>query len=50
MDSNSFTIDNRLFFSGVHATFRPEEALAHRDYVVKGEAENIIEDFVTGRM
>ncbi|MGE5598765.1 MAG: B12-binding domain-containing radical SAM protein, partial [Bacteroidota bacterium] len=28
-----------VVFGGVHATFRPEEALEHGDYVLRGEAE-----------
>lgn len=40
----------KIVFGGVHATFCPEEALSHGDYVVKGEAEKIIEDLVNGKI
>jgi len=36
----------RIVFGGVHATFCPEEALQHGDYVVLGEGENVIADLV----
>lgn len=40
----------RIALGGVHATFRPEEALQHADHVVAGEAEHVIADLVEGRI
>ncbi len=40
----------RIAFGGVHATFRPEEAVGFGDYAVQGEAENVIADLVEGRV
>ncbi len=40
----------RIVFGGVHATFLPEEALAHGDVVVRGEGETVIEDIASGRV
>lgn len=37
-----------IIHGGVHATLRPEEALAHCDYVVKGEGEQALGDLVEG--
>ena len=39
-----------LVFGGSHATFKPQEALAYGDLVVRGEAENIIEDIASGEV
>ncbi len=39
----------RLMMGGVHATFRPLEALQYADYVVTGEGENAIAEIVEGR-
>ncbi len=38
----------RIVFGGVHATFRPEEALAYADIVVCGEGETVIEPIARG--
>ncbi len=38
----------RIVFGGVHATFRPDEALAHGDVVVRGEGENVIQAVADG--
>ncbi len=40
----------RIVFGGVHATFRPEEALEHGDLVVRGEAESVIEAVASGEL
>jgi len=40
----------RIAIGGVHATFRPEEALQHADTVVTGEGEGVIGDLVEGRL
>ena len=40
----------RIMLGGVHATFRPDEAAEHADFVVKGEGENVIADIVEGRV
>lgn len=40
----------RIAIGGVHATFRPEEALQHADAVVTGEGEGVIADLVEGRL
>jgi anaerobic magnesium-protoporphyrin IX monomethyl ester cyclase len=37
-----------IVFGGVHATFMSEEALGHGDIVIRGEAENIIEQVASG--
>jgi len=37
-----------IVFGGIHATFVSEEALAHGDVVVRGEAENVIESIASG--
>lgn len=37
-----------IAFGGVHATMLPEEAIAHGDVVVCGEAENVIADVASG--
>lgn len=37
-----------IVFGGVHATFLPEEALAHGDMVVRGEGEGVIETIASG--
>ncbi len=37
-----------IVFGGVHATFCPQEALAHGDIVVRGEGENAIEAIAAG--
>jgi len=39
----------RIVLGGVHATFCPEEALRHADFVVTGEGERVIADIVEGR-
>jgi len=39
----------RIVFGGVHASFRPREALRYGDFVVVGEGESIIADIVEGR-
>jgi len=39
----------RIVMGGVHATFRPQEALAHADFVVTGEGENVISEIVEGK-
>ncbi len=40
----------RIAFGGVHATFCPEEALAHGDLVACGEGENVIEKIASGEV
>jgi radical SAM superfamily enzyme YgiQ (UPF0313 family) len=35
-----------VIMGGPHATFMPEEALDHADYVIRGEAENSFMDFI----
>ncbi len=35
-----------VVFGGPHVTFLPEEALEHGDYVIRGEAENILPHFL----
>ncbi len=40
----------RIVFGGVHATFRPEEALQHADVVVRGEGESVIEAIAAGEI
>lgn len=40
----------RIAFGGVHATFCPEEARAHGDIVVRGEAESVIEAIAAGEI
>jgi anaerobic magnesium-protoporphyrin IX monomethyl ester cyclase len=40
----------RIVFGGVHATFRPEEALQHADIVVRGEGESVIEAIASGEI
>ena len=40
----------RIAIGGVHATFCPDEALQHADYVVTGEGEGVITDLVEGRL
>lgn len=35
-----------VFIGGPHVTYMPEEALQYADYVVRGEADDIIVDFV----
>ena len=40
----------RIVLGGVHASFCPEEALAHADVVVRGEGETVIEPIVSGRI
>ena len=35
-----------VFMGGPHVTFMPEEALAHCDYVLRGEADDCIVDFI----
>jgi anaerobic magnesium-protoporphyrin IX monomethyl ester cyclase len=40
----------RIIFGGVHATFCPDEAIQHGDYVVRGEGENVIEGIVDGKL
>jgi len=37
-----------IVFGGIHATFRPEEAAAHGDVVVRGEGETAIEAIARG--
>jgi len=39
----------QIVFGGVHATFCPQEALAHADFVVRGEGEKAIVEIVEGR-
>lgn len=39
----------RVIIGGIHATAMPEEAAAHADQVVTGEAERVILDIVEGR-
>lgn len=39
----------QIVIGGVHASFQPDEALAHADFVVTGEGENVIADIVEGR-
>ena len=39
----------RTMAGGFHATFMPEEALEHADYVCLGEGENSVVDIVEGR-
>ena len=39
-----------IVFGGVHATFLPQEALAHGDVVVRGEGETVIEDIASGKI
>ncbi len=39
----------RIAIGGVHATFRPQEALEHADFVVAGEGEGVVGDLVAGR-
>jgi radical SAM superfamily enzyme YgiQ (UPF0313 family) len=39
-----------IVFGGVHATFLPEEALAHGDIVVRGEGESVIESIASGQI
>ena len=39
-----------IVFGGVHATFMPEEALAHGDVVVLGEGETVIEAIASGEI
>ncbi len=39
----------KVMIGGVHATFMPEEAKKHGDYVVKGEGESVILDIVNGK-
>jgi len=40
----------KIAFGGAHATFLPEEALAHGDIVVCGEGESVIEQIARGDM
>jgi anaerobic magnesium-protoporphyrin IX monomethyl ester cyclase len=40
----------KIVFGGVHATFRPAEALAHGDIVVCGEGEKVIEPIARGEV
>ncbi len=40
----------KIVIGGTHATFLPEEALAHCDIVIKGEAETIIEKVALGEV
>jgi anaerobic magnesium-protoporphyrin IX monomethyl ester cyclase len=40
----------RIVFGGVHATFCPDEALAHGDVVVRGEGESVIEALASGEI
>ncbi|MBI5233110.1 MAG: B12-binding domain-containing radical SAM protein [Deltaproteobacteria bacterium] len=35
-----------VFMGGPHVTFMPEEALEHVDYVLRGEADDVILDFI----
>ncbi|MBN1411869.1 MAG: B12-binding domain-containing radical SAM protein [Spirochaetales bacterium] len=35
-----------IIFGGVHATFKPEEALSNGDYVLRGEADNTFVPFL----
>ncbi|HEY3396963.1 MAG TPA: radical SAM protein [Armatimonadota bacterium] len=35
-----------VLMGGVHASFRPQEALRHADYVLRGEAEEVVGDAV----
>ena len=39
-----------LAFGGSHVTFQPDDALAHGDMVVRGEAENVITDIASGNI
>ena len=40
----------RVLIGGMHATSMPEEALCHADQVIVGEAENVIEDVIYGKI
>jgi radical SAM superfamily enzyme YgiQ (UPF0313 family) len=40
----------KILIGGAHATFMPNEALDYCDYVIKGEAEEIIEDLIQGKI
>jgi len=40
----------KVAFGGVHATFRPREALEHGDIVVRGEGETVIEAIASGKI
>lgn len=40
--------DKTIAFGGIHATFVSDEALAHGDVVVRGEAEDVIEPLAAG--
>jgi len=40
----------KIVFGGVHATFLPDEALAHGDVVVRGEGETVIEAIASGQI
>jgi len=40
----------KIVFGGPHATFRPQEALAHGDIVVRGEGERVIDQVVSGEI
>ena len=35
-----------VFMGGPHVTYMPEEALKHSDYVLRGEADDVILDFI----
>jgi len=39
-----------IVFGGVHATFMPDEAVAHGDVVVRGEGETVIEPIARGEI
>lgn len=41
--------DSKVVLGGVHPTFMQNEALKYADYVVLGEAEDIIKDIVEGK-
>jgi len=40
--------DKKVIFGGSHSSAQPEEASAHCDHVVVGEAENVIHDVISG--
>ncbi|WP_205694158.1 radical SAM protein [Clostridium sp. JN-9] len=43
-------LKKRVLIGGMHASAMPEEALFHADQVIVGEAENVIEDVVSGKI